>query len=114
MSLRKPEGVALNRGFELNKTSVEFNIDCETQFAAASIYNRDESGLSRVHKPRKVLSTQGKKVVASATSGERGVTTTIICCYNAAGNYILPMMIFKRKLIKPELIDHVPNGTIGA
>lgn len=36
LSLRKPEGVALNRGFELNKTSVEFNIDCETQFPAAS------------------------------------------------------------------------------
>lgn len=67
-----------------------------------------------VHKPQKVLSKKGKRVVASATSGEKGVTTTIICCYNAVGNYIPAMMIFRHKRMKPKLIDHAPMGTIQA
>ena len=56
---------------------------------------------------------KGKHAVASATSGEKGRTTTIITAINAAGNYVPHMMIFCRKRMKPELIDHAPTGTIG-
>ena len=119
LSLRKPEDVALNRVFGLNKTSVDqyFNnlqtILDKHNFQPHRIYNCDESGLTCVHKPQKVLAQKGKRVVASVTSGERGVTTTVICCYSAGGNYIPPMMIFKRKRMKPELLDRTPVGTIG-
>ena len=82
-------------------------------FQPHQIFNCDESGLTCVHKPLKVVTPKGKRVVASATSGERGVTTTIIITYSASGTYIPPMMIFKRKRMKNDLIDHAPSGTIG-
>ena len=119
ISLRKPESVSLSRVFGLNKTSVQtyfdkFEVVLEKYyFQPHQIYNVDESGLTCVHKPIKVLAQKGKRVVSSATSGERGVTTTILCCYNAVGYYVLPMMIFKRKYVKPELTDHAPAGTLN-
>ena len=119
LSLRKPESIALNRVFGLNKASVEkyFNnlqsVIEKYNFQPHQIYNVDESGLSCVHKPVKVLALKGKRVVSTATSGERGVTTTVVTCYNAVGNYVPPMMIFKRKRRKTELTDHAPAGTLN-
>ncbi|KAF2886161.1 hypothetical protein ILUMI_20011 [Ignelater luminosus] len=43
------------------------------------IYNLDESGLSTVQNPGKIVAPKGKKQVGAVTSGERGVTVTIIC-----------------------------------
>ncbi len=119
LSLRKPEGVSLNRVFGLNRTSVQgyFN-NLETvmnkyNFRPYRIYNVDESGLTCVHKPVKVLAPKGKRVVATATSGERGITTTVVTCCNATGNYIPPMMVFKRKRRKDDLTEHAPAGTLN-
>ena len=47
-------------------------------FEPHQIFNCDESGLSCVHKPLKVISSTGKRCVSSVTSGEKGVTTTIL------------------------------------
>lgn len=119
LSLRKPQGVALNRIYGLNRESVSNyftnleNILDTYKFQAHQIYNCDESGITAVHKPMKVIAPKGKHCVSSATSGEKGVTTTIVCCTSATGNYVPPLMIFKRKRMKPELIDHAPPGTIG-
>lgn len=44
---------------------------------------------------------------------ERGVTTTVVLGVSATGTYVPPLMIFKRKRMKPELLDHAPVGTIG-
>ena len=119
LSLRKPEAVALNRVFGLNKTSVCKYFDNleavmnKYNFQPHQIFNCDESGLTCVHKPLKVVAPKGKRVVASATSSERGVTTTIIITYSASGTYIPPMVILKRKGMINELIDHASSGTIG-
>ena len=40
------------------------------------------------------------------------MTTTVHCACNEIGYYIPPMMIFKRKTNKPELIDRAPVGSI--
>ena len=82
-------------------------------FQPHRIYNIDESGLTCVHKPIKVLAPKGKRVVATATSGEREITTTVVTSCNAAGNYIPPMMIFKRKRRKDDLTEHAPIGTLN-
>ena len=66
-----------------------------------------------VHKPVKVLAPEGKRCVSSATSAERGQTTTIFTGYSGSGVYVPPMMIFKRKRNKPELVDHAPPGTLA-
>ena len=119
LSLRKPESVSINRVFGLNKTSVNlyFNnlktVLNKHNFKEHEIFNCDESGLTCVHKPVKVLTPKGKRCVLSATSGERGQTTTIVTACSGSGVYVPPMMIFKRKRNKPELVDHAPAGTIG-
>ena len=53
----------------------------------------DESGLTSVQKPGKVISVKGKKQVGGLLSGERGQTTTIVCCMSAAGQYLPPMIV---------------------
>ena len=84
VSLRKPEAISLNRVYGLNEVSVDkyfenlakvldtYNLEPQ------QIFNLDESELSCVHKPNKVLAQEGKRVVSSTTNVERGVTTTIM------------------------------------
>ena len=76
----------------------------------------DESGISTVQKRcQKVSGQKGKKQIGSLSSGERGTTTTIVCCVNASGtHYVPPMVIFKRKQVPPELGDGAPPGTVVA
>lgn len=119
LSLRKPEAILINRMNGINKESVENYFDLlekivdEHKLQSNQIYNCDESGLTNVHKPVKVITTKGKRTISSATSGERGTTTTVLCALSASGQYVPPAMIFKRRRMKPELIDRAPPGTIG-
>lgn len=73
----------------------------------------DESGLSTVQRPQKVLATAGRKQVGAITSAERGSNVTVVCCMNAAGSYVPPFMIFPRKNMKNELVNEAPTGTVG-
>ena len=50
------------------------------------IYNCDETGISVVHKPGKVVAEMGRHKVYSITSAERGKTHTVLTCVSAAGN----------------------------
>ena len=58
---RKPESVSINRVFGVNKTSVNLYFDNlktvlnKHNFKAHEIFNCDESGLTCVHKPGKVV-----------------------------------------------------------
>jgi len=48
------------------------------------------------------------------TNREKGVTTTAVCASSAGGNYIPPMLIFKRKRMTDLVLRGSPPGTIGA
>ena len=61
----------------------------------------------------KVIAQKEKHVVASITSGEKGVTTTVLVAMSAISSFIPPMFIFKRKRMKDSLLDNAPPGTIG-
>lgn len=125
LSLRQPRATSMSRATGFNKPAVadaddffsklEAIIDKHDIKDAQRIYNMDETGLSTVQKKtRKVLALKGKRQVGAITSGERGVTTTAVCCANAAGNFVPPLIIFKRKRAKDELRDGAPPGTIFA
>ena len=66
------------------------------------IFNCDETGVSIVHKPGKVLAQLGRRNVYSITSAERGKTHTILSCVSASGNVIPPMMVYPRKRAVPD------------
>jgi hypothetical protein len=73
----------------------------------------DETGLTTVQKPQKILATKGRKQIGCLCSAERGSNVTVVCCTNAIGAFIPPCMIFPRKNMKNELVDEAPTGTLG-
>ncbi|KAJ8932236.1 hypothetical protein NQ318_001793 [Aromia moschata] len=89
------------------------NLCDKNKIAVTTIYNMDESGFSTVAKKcQKVVTLKGVRAVGSVASGERGVNTTIVCCVSAAGWYIPPMLIFKRKRYTAELSNDAPPGSM--
>ncbi len=85
------------------------------------IFNADETGISIVHKPGKVLAQLGRRNVYSITSAERGKTHTIMSCMSASG-YILPPIngLFAKKsqfqmgAIPDTLFCNSDNGWINS
>ncbi|GBP40289.1 hypothetical protein EVAR_83979_1 [Eumeta japonica] len=73
----------------------------------------DETGLSTVHVPPRILAPLGAKQVGSMTSAERGTTVTMIAAINAGGGFIPPMLIFPRVNFKHFMITGAPEGSIG-
>ncbi|KAK2577099.1 hypothetical protein KPH14_006266 [Odynerus spinipes] len=118
ISLRIPESTSMSRCKGFNKKTVmeffdkyEVLLD-EGKFSAQQIYNVDETGLSTVHKPSKILALKSKHQVGAVTSGERGMDTTCICCMNAADEFIPPMLIYKRKRMTDDVRRGGPPNTV--
>ncbi|XP_067937322.1 jerky protein homolog-like [Watersipora subatra] len=106
----------MNRAKAFNKAAIlKFYDNLEPFLAidAARIYNVDETGVSTVTKPVKILAARGKKRVGAVTSGERGTNTTVICCMSATGTFVPPMFIFKRIRMAPHLMNGAPVGSVG-
>ncbi|XP_065658158.1 uncharacterized protein LOC136082668 [Hydra vulgaris] len=77
------------------------------------IYNVDETGLTTVQKPVKVLAGRGSKQVGRITSAERGTLVTACCASNAIGNSIPPLFIFPRVKFHDYMIKEGPPGCVG-
>jgi hypothetical protein len=100
ITLRKPEYTSLAWSTSFSKFNVQqfFNNvkaihEKHGPFPPHRVYNVDETGLSTVHVPPKMLAI---KQLGSMTSGERGQSITMIAAINAVGNHLPPMLIFPR------------------
>ena len=76
-----------------------------------NIYNMDETGVSIVHKPGKVVTEVGRRNVWGVTSAEKGKTHTILTCVSASGSALPPFFIYPRKRIMEKLKEGALPGT---
>lgn len=77
------------------------------------IYNLDETALTTVHTPKKVLAALGTKRLNKVTSAERGTLVTGCCICRADGTFLPPTLIFPRKNFKNHMLNGAPVGTLG-
>ena len=120
ITVRKPENFSMARLEAVNRTNLKKFYDNlaelkgKWQYPPHRIYNVDETGISPVIPGTKILAEKGAKRVGRVSSGEKGKTTTVIGCVNAAGDAVPPMVIFGgRKRLKTELLHGTPIGTTG-
>ena len=66
------------------------------------IYNVDETRVTIVHKPSKVVAHIGRRNVPSLTSADKGKTHTTLACVSASGQVLAPFMVYPRKQPVPE------------
>ncbi|XP_021695334.1 uncharacterized protein LOC110675220 [Aedes aegypti] len=118
LSLRTPQQTSLARmmGFNRVQLDIFFNnlseVTMKYRFNTDRIYNMDETGMSTVpNNVPKVVSATGKKAVGKISSAERGELVTAVCAMSAQGSYVPPVLIFKRKRQKPELMNGAPPGS---
>ncbi|XP_065668147.1 uncharacterized protein LOC136088370 [Hydra vulgaris] len=83
-------------------------------FEPSNIWNCDETGITTVHVPPKILAPNSKKQVGSVTSAERGKNVTMIAAINATGNCILPLFVFPRAKFKDYMLNNCSPGSVGA
>jgi len=119
LSMRIPESTSMSRIIGFRRSEINRFFDNLTKVMASGvdpgrIFNVDETGLSTVQKQKEpILSPKGHKQVGRATSAEKGVTITAVCCISATGVFIPPMLIFPRKNFAQRLLRGAPPGTIG-
>ncbi|XP_065656743.1 uncharacterized protein LOC136082093 [Hydra vulgaris] len=118
LSIRTPQATSISRAIVINKPkvnqffSVYKSLFEEHKFSAKQLWNMDETGITNVHKPGKIIATKGKQQVSKITSGERGATVTVVCAMSTSAAYVPPSFIFPRKRMSDWLAVGVPSGSI--
>lgn len=119
LSLRTPRPTSIGRATGFNKPVVELffnkyaNILEKHKLTAERVFNVDETGVSSVHRPPKVIASKKLKQVGGITSTERGFNTTVIACINAVGNSVPPVFVFPRVHFKRHMLNGAPPGSYG-
>lgn len=119
LSIRAPQCTNLSRAVAFNRLKVQQFFDVYKQLlfevpcTPSRIWNMDETGITNVQRPSKIIATKGERTVGKVTSGERGATVTVICAMSAAGSYLPTMFIYPRKRTIAALLNGAPPQSVG-
>jgi len=118
LSMHIPESTGMSRVIGFRRSEVNRFFDNLREVFAQGvdpgmIYNIDETGLSTVQKQKDpILAPKGRKQVGKATSAEKGIAITAVCCISATGVYVPPMLVFPRKNFAKRLMIGAPPGAV--
>ena len=110
LTLRAPQPLSYARAVSSNKETIN---DFFAKLGAiygrlnliakpSQIFNADETGVTIVHHPSKVIAQIGRRNVPSVTSADKGKTHTLLACVSASGLVIAPFMVYPRKQPVPK------------
>ena len=95
LSIRTPEATRIGRATAFNRPTVEIFYDTlasvmdKHEFEAKDIWNVDETGITTVQKPNKIVATTGAKQVGMLVSAERGTLVTVCAAVSAVGQSLI-------------------------